>query len=184
MACSLPALMQFIPFFFCVAMCMLQVRALQAVLETSGSAFPEAMMGRRESSERYLPKIIIEKSQKIDSIGNRKKTKNIGTVLGFAILAPLEKSSNSIENFNIFSNIKKKNCESSPLFSSIFLEKTLIFKILWIHKCNFKILWIHKILIPKIVDPQNLKSRIRDFCGSTSWQVEKLWIHKSDFQIL
>ena len=65
MACSLPALMQFIPFFFCVAMCMLQVRALQvralqAVLETSGSAFPEAMMGRRESSERYLPKINID----------------------------------------------------------------------------------------------------------------------------
>ena len=52
------------PILFCVAMCMLQVRALQAVLETSGSAFPEAMMGRRESSERYLPKIIIEKSQK------------------------------------------------------------------------------------------------------------------------
>ena len=57
-------------------MCMLQVRALQAVLETSGSAFPEAMMGRRESSERYLPKIIIEKSQKIDSIGNRKNKKH------------------------------------------------------------------------------------------------------------
>lgn len=58
--------------FFCVAMCLLQVRALQADLETSGSAFPEAMMGKSESSERYLPKILIEKSQKIDSIGNRK----------------------------------------------------------------------------------------------------------------
>jgi len=128
MACSLPALMQFIPFFFCVAMCMLQVRALQvralqAVLETSGSAFPEAMMGRRESSERYLPKIIIEKSQKIDSIGNRKKTKNIGTVLCFAILAPLEKSSNSIENFNIFSNIKKKMREFPPIFFYFFWKK-------------------------------------------------------------
>lgn len=84
-------------------------------------------MGRRESSERYLPKIIIEKSQKIDSLGNRKKTKNIGTVLGFAILAPLEKSSNSIENFNIFSNIKKNFCESSPLFSSIFFGKNIDF---------------------------------------------------------
>ena len=73
--------------------------------------------------------------------------------------------------------------EFPPIFF-YFFGKTLIFKILWIHKCNFKILWIHKILIPKIVDPQNLKSRIRDFCGSTSWQVEKLWIHKSDFQIL
>lgn len=103
--------------------------------------------------------------------------------MGFAILAPLEKSSNSIENFNIFSNIKKKLREFPPIFF-YFFGKTLIFKILWIHKCNFKILWIHKILIPKIVDPQNLKSRIRDFCGSTSWQVEKLWIHKSDFQIL
>ena len=108
-------------------MCMLQVRALQAVLETSGSAFPEAMMGRRESSERYLPKIIIEKSQKIDSLGNRKKTKNIGTVLGFAILAPLEKSSNSIENFNIFSNIKKKLREFPPIFFYFFLEKNIDF---------------------------------------------------------
>ena len=69
-------------------MCMLQVRALQvralqAVLETSGSAFPEAMMGRRESSERYLPKIIIEKSQKIDSLGNRKKNKKHRNGIGF-----------------------------------------------------------------------------------------------------
>lgn len=86
-----------------------------------GWEFPEAMMGRRESSERYLPKIIIEKNQKIDSIGNRKKTKNIGTVLGFAILAPLEKSSNSIDNFNIFSNIKKKIARVPPYFLLFFL---------------------------------------------------------------